>query len=127
MCNSGNKQVQAKLGCVEIKEFAVAFGPPTRCQIITKAAYCPLLNLRPNFGKQRYSTADMLIQICLGPPPVGFKETIGAVPRDEHRLHPGSDCLGQFTRKANGGGSELRQIVTCQPEPAVPALFTGIT
>jgi hypothetical protein len=32
--------------------------------------------------------------VCLGPAPVGLEEAVSAVPRNEHRLHAGSDRAG---------------------------------
>ena len=92
----GDKQAKAKLCRVEIEEVAVAFGPPTGCEVITEAAHCPLLGVRPDAGPDRYSATDMFVQVCLGPAPVGLEEAVSAVPRNGHRLDPGSDRAGQL-------------------------------
>src|SRR5207249_8308881 len=102
------------------------FGPPTRCQVITKAAHCPLLGVRPDSGPHRYSATDVLVQVRLRPAPVGLEEAVSAVPRNEHRLHPGSDRAGQLGSEADAGGSDLGQVVTSQPEPASPTPVTGV-
>jgi hypothetical protein len=47
---SGDKEASAKLCRLEIDEVAVAFGPPTSCEVITEAAHCPLLGVRPDSG-----------------------------------------------------------------------------
>src|SRR5436190_11822161 len=123
---SGDKQAKAKLCRVEIDEVAVAFGPPTRCEVITEAAHCPLLGVRPDAGPHRYSATDALVQVRLGPAPVGLEEAVSAIPRNEHRLHPGSDRAGQLGSEAGAGGNDLRQVVTSQPEPATPTPVSGV-
>ena len=75
----------------------------------------------PTAGPDRYSATDVLVQVCLGPAPVGLEEAVSAVPRDEHRFHPGSDRVGQLGQRWPGPdavGSDLGQVVTSQPEPA---------
>ena len=42
------------------------------------------------------SATNMIVQVCLGPAPVGLEEAVGAVPRNDHRLRAGSDRAGQF-------------------------------
>ncbi len=96
---SGYEQAKAKLRCIESDEVAVAFGPPTRCEVITEAAHCPLLGLRPDSGPHRYSPTDMIVQVGLGPAPVGLEEAVRAVPQNEHRLHPGSDRAGHLGQR----------------------------
>src|SRR5258708_2330240 len=96
MWGSSDKQASAKLCCVESDEVAVAFAPPAGCEVITEAAHCPLLGVRPDSGPDRYSATDILFQVCLGPAPVGLEEAVSAVPRNEHRFHPGSDRAGQL-------------------------------
>src|SRR5260370_39601179 len=96
---SSDKQAKAKVRHFEIEEVAVAFGPPTGCEVITEAAHCPLLGVRPDCGPHRYSATDMIVQVCLGPAPVGLVETVSAVPRDGHRFHPGSDRAGQLGQR----------------------------
>jgi hypothetical protein len=115
---SGDKQAQAKLGRVEIDKVAVAFGPPAGCEVMTEAVHCPLLGVRPDSRPDRYSAADMLVQVCLGPAPVGLVEAVRAVPRNEHRFRAGSDRAGQFGQRgpADKQVSELGKIVTIQPE-----------
>src|SRR6266508_1170071 len=125
MC-SGDKQAKAELCRLEIEEVAVASGPPTRCEVITEAAHCPLLGVRPDRGPHRYSATDILVQIGLGPAPVGLEESVSAVPWNEHRLHPGSDRAGQLGSEADAGGSDLGEVVTSQPEPATPAPVSGV-
>src|SRR5438105_15953159 len=83
---SGDKQAKAKLCRREIDEVAVAFGPPTGCEVITETAHCPLLGVRPNPGPHRYPPTYLFVQVCLGPAPVGLEKAVGAVPRNEHRL-----------------------------------------
>ena len=80
MAGSGDKQASAKLCHLEIDEVAVAFGPPTGCEVITEAVHCPLLGVRPDSGPHRYSATDMIVQVCLGPAPVGLEEAVGAIP-----------------------------------------------
>src|ERR1022692_2143302 len=128
VAGSGDKQASAKLWRLEIDEVAVAFGPPTGCEVITETVHCPLLGVRPDSGPDRYSAADMLVEVCLGSAPVGLEEAVRAVPRNEHRFHPRSDragLLGQ-RRPADAEGSDLGQVVTSQPEPATPAPVTGV-
>src|SRR5215831_9188246 len=125
---SGDKEAKAKLCRLEIEEAAVAFGPPTGCEVITEAVHCALLGLRPDSGPHRYSATYKIVQVCLGPAPVGLKEAVSAVPRDEHRLCPGSDRAGQpgQRRPLCDEASELRQVVTSKPEPATPSGVTGV-
>src|SRR4249919_2730538 len=104
---SGDQQAKAELCRLEIDEVAVAFSPPTRREVIAEAVHCPLLGVRPDFGPHRYSSTDVLVQIGLGPTPEGLEEAVNAVPRNEYRLHPGSDGAGQLGGQANGGGSNL--------------------
>src|SRR5205085_12616217 len=54
------------------------------------------------------------------------EEAVGAIPRNEHQLHPGSDRAGQLGSEADAGGSDLGQVVTSQPEPATPTPVTGV-
>ena len=124
---SGYEQAKAKVRHFEIEEVAVAFDPPTGIEVITEAAHCPLLDVRPDSGPHRYSATDLLVQVCLRPAPVGLEEAVFAVPRNEHRLDPGPDCAGQLGSEPNAGGSDLGQVVTSQPEPAAPGPFTGVT
>src|SRR5688500_15806273 len=51
---SGDKQAKAKLCRLETDEVAVAFGPPTGCEVITEAAHRPLLGVRPDPRPHRY-------------------------------------------------------------------------
>src|SRR5258705_691827 len=84
--------------------------------------------IRPDSGPDRYSATHILVQVRLGPAPVGLEEAVSAVPRNEHRLHPGSDrggLLGQ-RRTADAEVSDLGQVVTSQPEPATPSDFAGV-
>src|SRR5436190_3759857 len=123
---SGDKQAKAKLCRLEIEEVAVAFDPPTRCEVITEAAHCPLLGVRPDAGPHRYSATDVLVQVRLGPAPVRLEEAVSAIPRNQHRLHPGSDRARQLSSEADAGGSDLGQVVTSQPEPATPTPVSGV-
>src|SRR5215471_15887610 len=70
----------------------------------------------------------MIVQVCLGSAPVGLEEAVSAVPRDEHRLHPGSDCAGQLSQRRPPCDevSDLRQVVTSKPETTTPSGVTGI-
>jgi hypothetical protein len=56
------------------------------------------------------------------PAPVGLEQAVSAVPRDEHRFHPGFDRAGQPGQRgqdsAGSRDSELGQVVTSQPELA---------
>src|SRR5215467_3751951 len=125
---SGDKEAKAKLCRLEIEEVPVTSGPPTGCEVITEAVYRPLLGLRPDSGPHRYSATDILVQVRLGPAPVGLEEAVSAVPRNEHRLHPGSDRAGQLgqRRPPCDEVSDLRQVVTSKPEPATPSGVTGV-
>src|SRR5947209_7178898 len=58
VAGSGDKQAKAKLCRFEIEEVAVAFDPSTRCEVVTQAAHCPLLGVRPDAGPHRYSATD---------------------------------------------------------------------
>jgi hypothetical protein len=58
---SGYEQAKAKLGCIESGEVAVAFGPPARDKVITEAAHCPLLDIRPEPGPNRYSATNTIV------------------------------------------------------------------
>src|SRR6266705_5687063 len=125
---SGDKQAKAKLCRLEIDEVAVTFGPPTGCEVITEAAHCPLLGIRPDSGPHRYSATYMIVQVGLGPAPIGLEEAVRAVPWNEHRLHAGSDragLLGQ-RRPADAEVSDLRQVVASKPEPTTPSGVTGV-
>ena len=53
------------------------------------------------------------------PAPEGLEKPVRAVPRNEHRLGPGSDRAGQVgqRRPASPEVGVLRQVVTIQPEP----------
>jgi hypothetical protein len=44
---SGDQQAKAKLCRLEIEEVAVAFGPQTRCEVVTEVAYCPQFGAWP--------------------------------------------------------------------------------
>ena len=97
-------------------------------EVITEAAHRPLLGVRPDPGPHRYSATDVFVQVRLGPAPVGLEEAVSAVPRDEHRLHAGSDRAGQLgqRRPADEEVSDLGQVVAGQPEPATPSGVTGV-
>src|SRR5438128_2298325 len=101
---SDDKQAKAKLCRLEMEEVAVAFDPATRCEVITEATHCPLLGLRPDAGPHRCSATDVLFQVRLGPAPVGLEEAVSAIPRNEHRLHPGADPARQLRSEADAGG-----------------------
>ena len=45
---SGDEQAKAKLCRLEIEEITVAFGPLTRCEVMTEVAHSPLLGDRPD-------------------------------------------------------------------------------
>src|SRR5262249_59129303 len=125
---SGYEQAKAKLRCIESDEVAVAFGPPARDKVIAEAAHCPLLGLWPDSGPHRYSATYMIVQVCFGPAPVGLEEAVSAVPRNEHRLHAGSDRAGLLGQRRPAGEkvSDLRQIVASKPEPIAPSGVTGV-
>src|ERR1700677_3523366 len=116
---SGDKQATVKLCRVETEDVAVSFGPPAGCEIITQAAHRPLLSVRPDFGPDRDPATDMIVQVGLGPAPVGFVEAVNAVPRDGHRFYPVSDRPGQLGQGRSAGPEVivLGQVVTIQPEP----------
>src|ERR1700722_3186182 len=120
--SSRDQQAKAELCRFEIEEVAVSFGPPARCQVIAEAAHGPLLGVRPDSRPYRHSATDIVVQVRLGTTPVGLEEAVHAVPRDEHRLRPGSDRAGQLgqRRTACDEFSDLGQVVTSQPEPAMP-------
>jgi hypothetical protein len=120
VAGSGDKQAKAKLCRLEIEEVAVAFDPPTRCEVITEAAHCPLLGVRPDAGPHGYSATDVLVQVRRGPAPLGLEEAVSTIPRNGHRLHPGADRARQLSSEADARGSDLGQVVTSQPEPATP-------
>src|SRR5437763_3504984 len=125
---SGYEKAKAKLRCIESDEVAVALGPPARDEVITEAAHCPLLGDRPDPRPHRYSTTNMIVQVRLGPAPVGLEEAVSAVPRNEHRLDAGSDragLLGQ-RRPADAEVSDLRQVVASKPEPTTPSGVRGV-
>jgi hypothetical protein len=82
----------------------------------------------PGVGPHRYSATEVIVQVCLGPAPVGLEEAVSAVPRNRHPLHAGSDragLLGQ-RRPADAEVSDLRQVVASKPEPTTPSSFTGV-
>src|SRR5438552_16312578 len=87
---SGDEQAKAKVCRLEIDEVAVTFGPPTGCEVVTEAAHCPLLGVRPNAAPHRYPATYMIVQVRLGSAPVGLEESVGAVPRAGYRLDAGS-------------------------------------
>src|SRR5450755_3881698 len=70
----------------------------------------------------------MIVQVCLGPAPVGLEEAVRAVPRNEHRLYPGSDRAGQLgqRRPPYEEVSDLRQVVASKPEPTTPSGVTAV-
>ena len=106
----------------------VAFGPPSRDKVIPEAAHCPLLGLRPDSDPRRYPPTHMIVQVCLGPAPVGLEEAVCAVPRNGHRLDAGSDragLLGQ-RRQADADVNCLGQVVASEPEPTTPSGVTGV-
>src|SRR5205085_7340803 len=76
----------------------------------------------------RYSATYMIVQVCLGPAPVGLEEAVSAVPRNEHRLDAGSDRVGLLgqRRAADAEVSDLRQVVASKPEPTTPSGVTGV-
>src|SRR5262249_10648192 len=125
---SGYEQAKAKLRCIESDEVAVAFGPPARDKVVAEAAHCPLLGLRSDSGPHRYSATYMIVQVCLGPTPVGLEEAVSAVPRNEHRLRAGSDRAGLlgYRRPPYEQVSDLRQVVASKPEPTTPSGVTGV-
>lgn len=124
---SGNEEAETKLCRLEIEEFTVALGPPTRCEVGTEAAHRPLLCVRPDVGPDRYATTDALIQVRLGPPPVGLEKAVSAVPRNEHRLDLRSDGASQLSSETDTGGPDLGQVVASQPKLLMPALIVGVT
>src|SRR4051812_15572039 len=69
---SGDQQAGAELCRLEIDEVAVALGPPTGCEVIAEAAHRPPLDVRPESRPHRYPATDMLVEVRLGPPPVGL-------------------------------------------------------
>src|SRR5712692_7580939 len=124
---SGDKHAKAKLCRLEIDEVAVTFGPPTGCEVITEAAHCPLLGVQPNPGPHRYSATYMIVQVCLGPAPVRLEEAVSAVPRNEHRLHAGSDRAGQLgQRRPSDGDNDFGQVIANKPEPTTPCGVTAV-
>src|SRR2546430_13744694 len=98
----------------------------TRREVSTETAPSPLLGVRPDAGPDRYSATDVLLQVRLGPAPIGLEEAVSAVPRNEHRLHPGSDRAGQSGSEGDAGGSDLGDVVTSQPAPPLPAPVSGV-
>jgi hypothetical protein len=78
---SSYKQAKAKIRRFEIEEVAIAFGPPTGCEVITETPHCPLLGVRPDSGPHRYSATNALVEICLRPASVRLEEAVNAVPR----------------------------------------------
>src|SRR6266700_3227633 len=70
----------------------------------------------------------MIVQVCLGPAPVGLEEAVSAVPRNEQRLQAGSDLAGLLgkRRPPYEEVSDLRQVVASKPEPATPSGVTGV-
>src|SRR5579875_1163276 len=125
---SGYEQAKAELRRVKIDDVAIAFGPPAGREIRTEDTHGPLLGVRPHPGPHRYSAPDMIVQIRLGPAPVGLEEAVRAVPRNEHRLHPGSGHTGHLghRRPADEKASDLRQVVAGKPEPAKPPGVAGV-
>src|SRR5205085_5554648 len=49
-----------------------------------------------------------------------------AVPRNEHRLRPGSDRAAELGGEPDAGGGDFREVVAGEPEPAAPAAVTGV-
>ncbi len=78
---SAYEQAQTELRGVESDEVAVAFGPPAGDKVVAEAVYRALLGLRPDSGPHGYSATNIIVQVCLGPAPVGLEEAVGAVPR----------------------------------------------
>src|SRR5580692_1004773 len=78
---SGDEQAKAELRGIESDEVAVAFGPPAAGQVSTEVAHRPLLGLRSDSGPHRYSATDLIVEVGLGPAPVGLEEAVSAVPR----------------------------------------------
>ena len=99
---SADQQAKAELRRIEGDEIAVALGPPARGEVIAQGAQRPLLGLRPDPRPHRHSAAHVLVQVGLGPSPVGLEQAVSAVPRDEHRLRPGADRAGQLGQRQAG-------------------------
>ena len=119
---SGDKQAEAELCLLETDKVAVTFGPPTGCEVITERPHCPLFGVWSNLGPDRNSATYTIIEVCLGPTPIGLEEAVSAVPGDRHRFHVGTDGPSQLgqRRPANEEVSNLRQVVAGKPEPATP-------
>ena len=108
-----------KLCCVEVEEVAVAIGPPPGCEVITEAARCPLLAVRPDPGPDRHSSTDTIVEVRLRPAPIGLKKAVSTIPRDQHRFDPRSDRTRQL-RKGGPTAPEVgvfTQVIARQPKP----------
>src|ERR1700761_828391 len=85
------EQAQAKVRCVQGQKVAIALGPSPRSKIGPESAYRALLDLRPHSRPHGKSATHLIVQIRLGPAPVGFEEAVRAVPGNGDRLRPGSN------------------------------------
>src|SRR5262245_5635317 len=89
--SSGDEQAKAEFRLFPVEDAAIAFGPRAGRKIGPELAYRPVFGSPTHGRPHRYPTADALLQICLRPPPVRLEESVDAVPRNGHRLHPGTN------------------------------------
>jgi hypothetical protein len=89
------------------------FERDTGGKVITEAAHCLLLGLRPDSGPHRYSATYMIVQVGLGPALVSLEEAVSAVPRNEDLLHAGSDRAGQLGHERGPGVATV--LLPAQP------------
>ena len=74
----------------------------------------------PTASQTEMPRLTSLVQVGLGPAPVGLVEAVGAVPGDGHRCRLGADRVGQRGQRGQdpeaAQGGHLGQVVARQPE-----------
>ena len=80
LAGSGDKQAAVEHGRVEIEQVAVALGPAAGCEVVAEVVHCRLLGVRSDSAPDRHAAADVLVEVRLGPAPVGLVEAVSAVP-----------------------------------------------
>lgn len=86
----------------------------------THAEGQPCIRRRTGISEPRREMRSIpFLKVCLGPAPVGVKEAVHTVPRDQHRLHRRADRM-RPPSEARATGCELgdlREIVAYEPVP----------
>src|SRR5271167_570664 len=116
--DSGDEEPKPDICHLEVAKLAVALGPATRGEVVTEASHRPVFAAWNECVPQRDSTADALIEIGLGPAPVGLVEAINAIPGNQHGLDPSPNRISQLDDRRTAGQEvrKLREVVARQPE-----------